>query len=272
MKRLFLLGVFAALVGFISGTNIQTANAGFLESAGSAVPAYYDLTQSSAVSSYESIYGREGTISTFVTGDTYGIRPLIQDAASAYDITGGQPPVQTFNSSPGKVLSVNTVGGTGSTFVVSEALTALGGGDYLVQVEVTSVSSTGDRLPWVASGYTGAGGATLTAWRLDLGASAAVLDKLTPAGAWNTITLPGTMSVYDVAGANTGNFNISLDSSDAFGLSGLGVVGLGGANISGSTVVSSFQFAWTYHAVPEPNTLALLGLSSMGVALIRRRS
>ena len=152
--------------------------------------------------------------------------------------------------------------------------THLGGAQYLLQTQITSVDAAGAPIPWVAAGVAGPGG-PFVAWRIDLGDFAAVPDKLTPDQPWSVDS--AMVEAFGSAGASLGAFPLNVDSSDATGLSGVGLLGIGG-DISGLDV-ASLQVA--LHGDCDSRTISVccargyriglwntaLGKASLGIAL-----
>jgi len=82
----------------------------------------------------------------------------------------------------------------------------------------------------------------------------------------NTVTLFGSLTLSTV-GATLGTYQMTVSSLSAVGISGLtlpnGTNGINGAFFSGPV---SYTIA-----VPEPSSLALLGLGSLGFTWLRKR-
>lgn len=237
---------------------------------GDAVQVSFDLANSvGAVEGYESIYGKEPSV--LLTGDTYNVAPLIQTAASAFYLSSPGNVLQTFNGGAGKPHGASGAYAPGAAnIVLSESLTPLGGNQFLVQVQLTSVGSAGPNA-WVPAGVSGPGGAIFTSWRMDLGTAAAAADRLLPAAGLFSID-SATMTLFNSAGGSIASFAMSNNASNLAGLAGQGVVGLNGANIAGFDL-ASYQLAWRYTAVPEPAaglTAGLFGL--LGACWRKRRS
>lgn len=235
---------------------------------GDAIKAHHDLNNAASnPPRFQSIFGMR--LANIVPGDTYNTASIVQgDGGAAYLSSPGNV-LHTFNQGSGKAHGANGSYAPGTVdMVVSEALTDLGGNQFLVQVEITAVDSGGGRVAWVAPGTT-LGGLPLTSWRMDLGTAGAASDRLLPAGVFTVDN--ATMTVFNSAGTALATFAMSSDVSDPSGLAGLGVIGLGGADIAGFDM-ASFQLAWTYTvAVPEPGTGALWLLVGTVVLTNRRR-
>lgn len=212
-----------------------------------------------------------------VLGDTYSVAPLVQDGVSAFflqDVDGPGPGttgryVATFDGT-GENSGANLAYSTGThNFQVTEAQTDLGGGNYLIQVQYTAVNGSGAAEPWVPAGVIGPNG-PFTAWRMDLGTNAAgnPIDRLSPNNDFSILN--SGFTAFDSTGAALGTFLLTVDDSNppSGGLSGVAVVGLGGANIAGFDM-ATLQMFWEINVVPEPASLALLALG--GLLVVRRR-
>ncbi len=261
-------GWFAACAAFLTVVLSGITQAG-LVTTDLAQGTYFDLNQGPGDGPMlELISGNDGP-STFVTGDTYNIAPLAQSASTAYYISSPTQVTHTFNSGANKLHGDNLLRSTVNNFVVSEQLTNLGGGMWRAQVAMRSVDANNALLRWVPTGATSPTG-NFVAWRLDLGDFAAPLNKLTPAGSWVQVGT-GTFQVFNEAGtvllSNTMGAN---ETSNASGFSGVVLVGIGGGNIANFNM-AAMQMTFEYRQIPEPSALGLLGLSSMGLAFIRRR-
>jgi hypothetical protein len=200
-------------------------------------------------------------------GDTYGAEPLLQDGASAFFLDNGAASVFNFDGAS-ENGGASTAYQFGVDMIAVEAFTpsATGG---LVQVEVAAVDAlAGANVPWVPAGVLGPAG-PFNSWRLDVGSTAATNPVDIALGAGQTINvLNSGFTAFNSAGASIGTFALTLDTSGPTQVSGLGVVGLGGADIAGFDM-ASIQLFWEYEVVPAPAGVMLLGFG--GLALARRR-
>lgn len=215
---------------------------------------------------------RPGNLFLNAFGSSYTVAPLVQDAGSAFflDDGSGNGGTATFDGVE-EILGLNT-GNTGSVLTVNEAETDLGGGMFQIDVTVASFDqASGAPTIWLSADNVGAG---FVAWRLDVGDVAAGEGPINWGG--NAFTVEDSFfNLTDTAGNGLGggNFALTVDSSDADGVSGLGVIGLGGADIAGFDV-HSFTLSWVVsesQAIPEPSSLMIIGLASLGLAVRRRK-
>ena len=110
----------------------------------------FDLTTGGTATSLGSIFGESGAGFT-VVGDTYGIDALVQDSQSAFFLSSTPQLVHTFGPAPSPAGD-NLGQAAGVTLVVTGMQTDLGGGQFLIQAEITSVDAANNPTPWIAAG------------------------------------------------------------------------------------------------------------------------
>ena len=214
------------------------------------------ILQSGPVSApYPSLIGadsvRKSTPTDDPTGDTFGGEPLAQDAAAAVYLDNNTTSSFTFDA-------VAEDGGDNILYAaaaiemrVTESFTpsAVGG---TVMVEISALDPAGAPTDWVPTGAIGPNG-IYTAWRADVGSTAATdpidILSLNPGDTINVLS--SGFTTFDLGGSAIGTFALALDTSDATSVSGVGVVGLGGADIAGFGL-GSIQMFWEYEVIPVP--------------------
>ena len=204
---------------------------------------------------YPSLFGagdtRKSTPTDDPTGDTFGAEPLVQDGGGAFFLDDVNASSFTFDTvvEDGGDNTLHAVAPVEMLVVESYTPTAVGG---TVSVEIAAVDVAGGLIEWVPTGATGPNG-IYTAWRADVGSTSAVdpinILSLNPG---DTITvLTSGFTAYDLVGAPLGTFALALDTSDATSVSGVAVLGLGGADIAGFGL-GSVQLFWDYEVIPVP--------------------
>lgn len=236
----------------IPSTPIHAADPGTIES----VPMGAIIQPGVAVDApYPSLFGpggfTPGQSTDDPTGDTYGAEPLVQDAVGATFLDDATTSSLTFDTTP-------EIGGNNVLYTL--AVTEMGvanmfipsavGGTIIVQI--VAFDDTRAVTDWVPAGAIGPNG-IFTQWRADVGSTAAVdpinILSLNPG---DTITiLDSGFTIFDLTGTELGSFPLSLDSSDTTSVSGVAVVGLGGADIAGFGL-GSIQLFWEYEVIPVP--------------------
>lgn len=244
------LGLIVALIAF------SAAPAG---TAGAAEPvAGAAVYQSGAPveAPYPSVFGTGGASgvsgSDDPSGDTFGAEPLVQDAANAYYLDDATASSFTFDGTPenggNSVLYLASV----TEMRVAEVFTPSASGGT-VQVGVAAFDSLGALVDWVPSGSTAPGGETLIAWRLDVGSTAAIdpidILSLNPGDTINVLN--SGFTIYDLQGTPLGTYPLTIDTSDTTSVSGVALIGLGGADIAGFGL-GSIEMFWEYEVIPVP--------------------
>jgi cysteine-rich repeat protein len=166
-----------------------------------------------------------GAVARDATGDTYDAAGLIQDSGSAYYVDD-LPDSHTFGTGE-ESAGANMLSGVDTRIVGTDF------GPGLPDTNLLQVNYfTADGSDIVPAGNVSPDGLIFEDWRLDVGTAGAGTDKinLTPNPGF-TIVDSGICLLQD--GVIEGCFALTLDDSDANGLSGAGVVGLGGADIAG---------------------------------------
>jgi hypothetical protein len=211
---------------------------------------------------------RFGSISGFgpqspVAGDTYDARALLQDGINAFFIDD-VPDNHAFGGV--EAAGANFAGNAGDSFSIASLNTVLGGGTELVQVEMANFSANGALSAWLPIPGNGPNGVPFTSWRMDMGSTAAGTDDI----AWsNDFTIINSgFTAFDSTGASLGTFALTLDTSTANSMSGVAVIGLGGADIGGFDM-ASIQLFWEIEKIPAPGAVTLL--SMVGLVSMRRR-
>jgi hypothetical protein len=215
-----------------------------------------------APTQFGSIYGQ--VPQSPVDGDTYDARALLQDGVNAFFIDDA-PDNHGFGGS--EDAGTNFVGNAGDRFSIASLHTVLGGGTELVQVEMTNLSANGAPSAWQpTAGLLSPNDLVFNSWRFDMGSTAAGTDAI----AWSNdfAIINSGFTAFDSTGASLGTFALTLDTSTANSMSGVAVLGLGGADIGGFDMVS-IQLFWEIEKVPAPGSMALLGM--VGLASMRRR-
>jgi hypothetical protein len=121
-----------------------------------------------------------------------------------------------------------------------------------IMVEIIALDLAGALADWVPVGAVGPNG-IFTTWRMDVGSNAAIdpidILSLNPG---DTITvLSSGFTAFDLVGLPIGTFGLTVDTSDATSVSGVGVVGIGGGDIAGAGL-GSIQMFWEYEVIPVP--------------------
>ena len=121
------------------------------------------------------------------------------------------------------------------------------------------------------SGGTGAAGAW---WHSHSAAVMTAFLDLELNGIWTNIFSSGTTSVSQIASNSASSIPATGFASST--VTGIRLRGVPGVNQSfhgwsTSTSAGNTQVAFTFSSVPEPGTLALLGLGMLGAGLVRRR-
>lgn len=219
-----------------------------------------DLTQPIAQGT---VYGLTGD-KNIIAGDTYTAEPLVQDGINAFFTDDA---ASVFTLGVPAIGGNNLTGAAGSTSNSSSGSIDNMDGTFTAFVTIDHRDATGNLDLWVDAAQAGQG---LTSWRADVGSNAGGTDGLAvDLGAGESFNILSSVFVaFNSANASLGAFSLSLDTSNASQLSGLAVIGLGGADIAGFDL-SGLQIQWTYEIVPAPASAALLGLG--GFAAIRRR-
>ena len=164
-------------------------------------------------------------LSRDATGDTYDAAGLIQDTVDAFFIDD-LPDNHTFGTGD-ETAGLNLLSGVDTRIVGTDLGPGLPGTNRL---QVNYFTTDGSDL--VPEGILNPDGQPFLSWRFDLGTTAAGIDKIE----WSpnpgfTVVDSGICLLQD--GAVLECFPLFLDDSDANGVSGLGVVGLGGEDIAG---------------------------------------
>jgi hypothetical protein len=168
----------------------------------------------------------------------FSLAPLVQDAGAAYYMSdAGGPTLHTFDGT-NESGGANLFGTAGGFFLVLEGVVDLGGGVERVIVEVRAVDGGVVPEPWVDASNAGTG---LIDWRLDIGSTAGGSDPIEP-GVPFTVVDSG-VAAFDSALAHLGTFDLAADTSTATGLSGVAILGIGGADIAG-TDLAALQIYW----------------------------
>lgn len=176
------------------------------------------------------------------TGDTYDAVGLVQDVVTAW-IVDDLPDNHTFGTGD-ESAGANLISGVDTRIVGTD----FGPGvpeTNLLQVNYFTVDGS-DIVP---AGSVSPDDLIYDSWRMDVGTTAAGTDKI------NWTPNPGFTVVdsgFCVADAGTvlGCFELSLHDSDANGLSGAGVVGLGGEDIAGFGVDELIMY-WEIQLAPS---------------------
>lgn len=195
------------------------------------------------------------------TGDTFDAAVLAQgNVASAFFIDD-LPDNFLFADSTLANGGDNLTYATPVTTSIAMFQTTLASGNLLIEVH----AMTDDGSPWIAAGsIPPAPNTHFDTWRFDVGGFAAGPDVLGDPNGPYTVVDSG-MALWGTGGF-LGAF--ALATSDfTTGLSGVGLVGLGGADIAGFDVNEMSLF---FEITPEPGTLFLLGMG--GLLMLRRRS
>lgn len=208
-----------------------------------------------------------GIQANVVAGDTFTAEGLVQDGVSAFFTDDGAGSVHTFGSSS---LGGNNLTNPGTTSVINSVVVDNMNGTYTAAVSISHLDVAGGLGLWVAGGQTGPNG-SFVSWRFDAGSNAGGADQINiDLGMGESINVLGSgIIAFNSAGASLGSFAMTLDSSSASALSGVGVIGLGGGNIAGFDL-SGIELQWTYEVVPTPSSAALLGLGGLLAARRRR--
>ncbi|UCC29837.1 MAG: DUF4215 domain-containing protein [Phycisphaerales bacterium] len=176
------------------------------------------------------------------TGDTYDAVGLVQDAATAW-IVDDVPDNHTFGTGE-ESAGANLISGVDMRIVGTDFGPGVPGTNSL---QVNYFTTDGSDI--VPAGSVSPDGLIYDSWRMDVGTTAAGTDKI------NWTPNPGFTVVdsgFCVADAGTvlGCFELSLHDSDANGVSGAGVVGLGGEDIAGFGVDEMIMY-WEIQLAPS---------------------
>lgn len=176
------------------------------------------------------------------TGDTYDAVGLVQDAATGW-IVDDLPDNHTFGTGD-ESAGANLISGVDMRIAGTDFGPGVPGTN-LLQVNYFTTDGT-DIVP---AGSVSPDGLIYDSWRMDVGTTAAGTDKI------NWTPNPGFTVVdsgFCVADAGTvlGCFELSLHDSDANGVSGAGVVGLGGEDIAGFGVDEMIMY-WEIQLAPS---------------------
>ncbi|MBX3364604.1 MAG: PEP-CTERM sorting domain-containing protein [Phycisphaeraceae bacterium] len=204
-----------------------------------------------------------------IPGDTFTAEPLVQTTTTAFYTDDSNASLFTFGTTaPGG----NNLANAGTVSVTESSVTPLGGNQFLAAVAIYHAdAATGGLAIWVAQGVTGPNGAPFVSWRGDVGALAAATDPIDiQLGAGQSIVVhSASFTVFNTTGAVLGTFGLTVNASTGTTLGGVGVVGLGGANIAGFNL-SGMELQWHYEIIPAPSSVALLGLGGLLAARRRR--
>ena len=159
------------------------------------------------------------------TGDTYNAAGLVQDAVSAYYVDD-EPDAHTFDTG-GESAGANLLSGVETRIVGTDFGPGVPGTNFF-QVNYFTVDGS-DIVPL---GSVSPDGSVFDTWRLDVGAGAAGTDQInwTPNPGFTVVD--SGFCVFD-DGVAIGCFSLALDESGVDGVAGIGLVGLGGADIAG---------------------------------------
>lgn len=158
-------------------------------------------------------------------GDAYDAAGLVQDVGSAYYVDD-LPDTHTFGTGE-ESAGVNAL---------SQVDTRIAGQDFgpglpgtnLIQVNYF----TSDGSDIVPAGMVSPDSLIFDSWRLDVGTSAAGTNKIDWTGGTGFTVVDSGICLGD-GGQLLGCFELAVQDSDATGLSGIGLLGLGGEDIAG---------------------------------------
>ncbi len=182
------------------------------------------------------------------SGSTYAGGALIQDALSAYLLSTG-PHTHVWAATT-QSIGTNALSAIPMSMVETYLPGAGPNGGDIIQINIL----TDDRSPWVPTGSVGPNG-NFTVWRVDVG-RAAHPDPLEFSPAPKIVASSG-VAWFNNAGGLLGSFAMGANQSPGIGnsgseVSGLGVVGLGGANIAGFDLCEAAMF---FELISPPPTL-----------------
>ncbi len=158
------------------------------------------------------------------TNDTFDATALVQDETTAWYLDD-LPDNHTFGTGT-ETAGLNLISG------VDMWIAGADNGPGLPDPNLLQVNYwTSDGSDLVPAGAISENSTAFQSWRFDVGTGAAGTDKITWTPDPDYTILESGICLYD-NGANMGCFELILHDSDANGLSGVGVVGLGGADIA----------------------------------------
>ena len=171
--------------------------------------------------------------------DTYSVAPFIRDNLDNFHWASAEeaPTFHTFNGSA-ESGGGNVFGTPGGSFRVLEGRTSLGGGVDRYSVEVTAVSSSSVKEPWVDASWAGSG---YTDWILEVGTATGGGDPLEPGYSFNVLN--SGVSLFNSAGAPIGDFDLYNDASSNTVLRGTARIDNDGSDIAGVDV-AAIQMYW----------------------------
>ncbi len=176
------------------------------------------------------------------TGDTYDAAGLVQDANSAFFLDD-LPDNHTFGTGE-ESAGANLLSGVDTRIIGTDFGPGVPGTN-LIQVNYLTVDGS-DLVP---AGEVSPDELILESWRMDVGTTAAGTDQIewTPNPGFTVVD--SGFCLFD-GGAQLGCFALVSNDSSADGVAGVGVVGLGGADIAGFGVDELVMF-WEIQVNPS---------------------
>jgi len=175
-------------------------------------------------------------------GDPYNAAGTAQDSTSAWYIDD-LPDTHTFGTGP-ESAGANGISNVDMTIAGMDSGPGVPGTNLL---QVNYLTSDGSDI--IPAGSLSPGNEIYDSWRLDVGTTLAGTDKInwTPNPGF-TIVESGFCAFS--GGVSLGCFDLAVDDSDANGVSGIGVVGLGGGDIAGFGV-DELAMYWVIQLAPS---------------------